>query len=150
MLMLKMVVRWGTGLRRTRPGFFCRFQFLDIFGRFLVEVLQAALAAEFDFPALIRKDVRASHFAQLFTRDDAGHERIRFRFFRFPFAEGERDQRGECHGTAGTENDFADWIDIIHSRSYRAVFFSWQPLGLPFITAYTALSRIPPGFSLHF
>src|SRR6516164_5171280 len=57
----------------------CSFvEFLDVFGRGLVEVLQAVLATKFDLAAFVREDVRVAHLTKFLARDDAGLERVWF------------------------------------------------------------------------
>ncbi len=117
MLVLVRVVRRGAGLRRAGPGLLRRFQLFDEFGGFFVEVFEATLTAEFDFPVLIREDVRVAHAAEFLAGDHAGFERIGFAFFRLSCAPSDRDQRSQGQGASGAENDFGDLMHIIHGGS---------------------------------
>ncbi len=55
----------------------------QIFGRFLLKILQAALAAKLDFLPLFHKHARLAHITvEFFARNDARLEGVRFRIFR--------------------------------------------------------------------
>jgi len=113
--MTAVVVRRGAGFLVILGRLLRLFELLDVLGRFLVESLQAGLAAQFDLPALVREDVGLAHVAvELLAGDDARFERIQLGFLGFPFTESDRDQRGECQCTTGAENDVAEFTDIFH------------------------------------
>jgi hypothetical protein len=57
-----------------------RPDFRDIFGRVIVEVLFATRATQFDFLALIHKNVWLAHFTQLVAGHGARRQQIRFGF----------------------------------------------------------------------
>ena len=52
------------------------FELRHVFGRFLVEVLAAGLAAELNFLSFISEDYGLAHAAEFFTGNDAGGEGV--------------------------------------------------------------------------
>src|SRR6266496_4414489 len=73
--------------------FLGRFELLDVFGAVLPEVVEAALAAEFDFAAVVREHIRRTHAAEFFVVRNAGLERIWFRLLRFLVIGSETGER---------------------------------------------------------
>jgi hypothetical protein len=59
------------------------FQLCHVFSGFFVEVVQARLAAQTYFLALMREDMGFSHTVEFLTGDDAGVERVRTGIRRF-------------------------------------------------------------------
>jgi hypothetical protein len=60
--------------------FLCVLDFLHVFGRLLLEVLQAVFAAKFDFLPFVREDVGLAVLTRLLIGDDALVERVGLRF----------------------------------------------------------------------
>ena len=52
------------------------FEFLEVGGGILVELLLAALTAQLDLLAFMRENERLPHFSEFFAGDEAGFERI--------------------------------------------------------------------------
>src|SRR2546426_911518 len=68
---------------------------LEVFGRFLLEILQAVFAAEFDLLPLVREDVSLIVLAELLVGDDALVQGIGFGFIGCADAQGSGSQAGE-------------------------------------------------------
>ena len=76
------------------------FQFFHVFSRVFFKLRFAALAAEFALLAFVGEDDGGSHFAELFTADEAGGERIGFGFGLGVGGDSILRFRG-CHGCRG-------------------------------------------------
>jgi hypothetical protein len=79
-------------------------ELLQIPGGLLVELLQTALAAEFDLLALVHEDIRLAHFPELFTGDDAGVGFVGLHFFFLRRLVSE-ERRGNKCGMVGSSGE---------------------------------------------